>query len=680
MEIPVAPKIKKELTACGDTRTDNYFWLNQRKDPKVIEYLKAENSFTDAMLSDVKKLRNNLFKEIIGRIKQTDESVPYKLRGYFYYSRFEEGKEYPIYCRKKGDLTATEEIILDVNELAKGHKYCHVTGLDISPDNNRMVFGIDTLSRRLYTLKIKDLRTDDIATEAIPNTSGDVAWANDNKTFFYTLKNKKTLRTEWIKRHELGKPVKTDKKIFHETDETFYTEAFKTKSEQYIMIASSSTVSDEYRYLDANTPDGEFKTIEPRQRNLEYSVDHFGDKFYIRTNYKALNFRLVETPITKTGKENWKEVVPYHPDVLLDGFELFKNHLVLAERKNALNLLRIIKWSDKSEHYISFDEEVYEAGLDNNPDFESEVLRFNYSSLTTPNSIYDYSFTNHSRKLMKRQEVIGDFDPARYESKRFYAVGMDNTKIPISLVYRKGVKLDGTNPLLLYGYGSYGVSIDPYFSSSRLSLLDRGFIFAIAHVRGGQEMGRQWYDDGKLLKKKNTFTDFIACAEMLIQLKYSCADKLFAMGGSAGGLLVGAVANMRPDLFKGILAAVPFVDVITTMLDESIPLTTGEYDEWGNANIKEYYDYMKSYSPYDNVKAQAYPNILVTTGLHDSQVQYWEPAKWVAKLRELKTDNNLLLLHTDMKAGHSGASGRFEQYRETALEYAFMLKLMEVRK
>jgi oligopeptidase B len=677
MKAPVAEKIKKELIACGDTRIDYYFWLNQREDPKVIEYLKAENAYTDTMLSDVKALRENLFTEIVGRIKQTDESVPYKLRGYFYYYRYEEGKEYPIYCRKKGDLSAKETIILDVNELAKGHTYCQVGGLNISPDNNLLAYGIDTVSRRLYAIKIKNLVTGETYNEAIPNTSGSVAWSNDNKTFFYTLKNTETLRTEWIKRHEFGKPINEDVEIFHETDETFYAEAFKTKSEQYVMIASTSTVSDEYRYLDANNPKGEFKIIEPRQRDLEYSVDHFGDKFYIRTNFNAQNFRIVETPINKTGKENWKEVVPYNKEILLDGFEIFKNYLVLAERKNASNMLRVIKWTDKSEHYIAFDEEVYEAGIDNNPDFDSEKLRFNYSSLTTPNSVYDYSMTEKSRKLMKRQEVIGDFDPARYESKRLWAVASDSTKVPISIVYRKGIKLDGSNPLLLYGYGSYGYSMDPYFSSPRLSLLDRGFVYAIAHIRGGQEMGRQWYEDGKMLKKKNTFTDFIACAETLIQLKYTNSHNLFAMGGSAGGLLMGAVTNMRPDLFKGILAAVPFVDVVTTMLDESIPLTTGEYDEWGNPKSKKYYDYMKSYSPYDNVEPRNYPNMLITTGLHDSQVQYWEPAKWVAKLREMKTDNNLLLLHTNMEAGHGGASGRFERYKETALQYAFMLKLVK---
>jgi oligopeptidase B len=680
MKAPVAEKIKKELIACGDTRIDNYYWLNDRKDPKVIDYLKAENTYTDSMLANVKKLRNNLFKEIIGRIKQTDESVPYKLRGYYYYYRYDEGKEYPIYCRKKGELSANEEIILNVNDLAKGHKYCSVSGLNISSDNNLLVYGIDTVSRRLYTLKIKNLITGDTYKETIANTTGDVAWANNNKTFFYTLKNKETLRDEWVKRHVLGEAVKKDIEIYHETDETFYTQAFKTKSEQYIMIASTSTVSDEYRYLDANNPDEEFKIIEPRQRDLEYSVDHFGDKFYISTNYKALNFKLVETSIAKPGKKNWKEVIPYNPEILIDGFEIFKNHLVIAERKNALNYLRIIQWKDKSEHYISFDEEVYEAGIDNNPDFDSETLRFNYSSLSTPNSIYDYNMIDRSRNLMKRQEILGDFDPTRYESKRLFAVTADNTQIPISIVYRKEIKPDGNNPLLLYGYGSYGISMDPYFASHRLSLLDRGIIFAIAHIRGGQEMGRQWYDDGKLLKKKNTFTDFIACAEHLIHLKYTNQQNLFAMGGSAGGLLMGTITNLRPDLFKGILAAVPFVDVVTTMLDDSIPLTTGEYDEWGNPNIKEYYDYIKSYSPYDNVTAGSYPNILVTTGLHDSQVQYWEPAKWVAKLREMKTDDNLILLHVNMDAGHGGASGRFERYKETALQYAFIFKLVNIKK
>ena len=676
MNPPKAARIKKELTNLGDIRVDEYFWLNQRDDPKVIDYLNAENEYTESVLMDEKELREKLFTEIVGRIKQTDESVPYKIRGYYYYYRFEEGKEYPIHCRKQSSLEAPEQILIDVNELAKDQSYCHVTGLDVSPDNNWLVFGIDTVSRRLYTLKIKNLQTGEMLDEEINNAQGTTAWANDNKTLFYTVKNSETLRDEWIRKHVIGTPVSTDIEIFHEDNEAFYTSVHKTKSEKYIMIASTSTVSDEYKYLEASDPEREFKVIQPRQRGLEYSVDHFGDHFYIRTNLEAINFRLMKAPVTNTSKENWEEMIPHRPDVLLDSFEIFRDYLVLAERSNALNMLRIIKWEDRAEHYVSFDEEVYQAGIDYNPDFDSTVLRFQYSSLTTPNSVYDYNMTSRERKLMKRQEVLGSFNPDNYESKRLFATSHDGVKVPMSLVYRKGLNLNGGNQLLLYGYGSYGISMDPFFSSVRLSLLDRGFVYAIAHIRGGQELGRPWYEDGKLLKKKNTFLDFIACAEELIWLNYTNAQKLFAMGGSAGGLLMGAIINMRPDLFKGVIAAVPFVDVVTTMLDESIPLTTGEYDEWGNPNQKEYYEYIKSYSPYDNIEAKEYPNMLVVTGLHDSQVQYWEPAKWVARLRNLKTDDNLLLLHINMDAGHGGASGRFERYKETALEYAFLLKLV----
>jgi len=679
MNPPVAEKIKKELVAYGDIRFDDYYWLNQREDPNVIDYLNAENAYTDTILSDVKEFRAKLFTEILGRIKQTDESVPYKINRYYYYYRYEEGKEYPIYCRKKESLDASEEVLIDVNVMAKGHTYCHVGGLQVSPDNKLLAFGIDTISRRLYVVKIKDIQTGKIFDEALPNTAAPVAWANDNKTLFYTLKNTETLREERVIKHILGTSVSDDVEVYFEKDEAFNVNVYKSKSRKYIMISSSSTVSNEYRFLDADKPDEPFRVIEPRDRNLEYSVDHFGDNFYIRANFNAKNFRLMETPVNNTSRDYWKEVIPHSPDVLMDSFEIFRDYLVVSERKNATTQLRVIKWSDKSEHYISFDEEVYETGIDNNPEFDSDLLRFNYSSLTTPNSVYDYHLVSGNRTLMKRQVVVGDFDSRKYESKRLYAEALDGTKIPISIVYKKELQLNGNDPLLLYGYGSYGISIDPYFSSVRLSLLDRGFVYAIAHIRGGQELGRQWYEDGKLMKKKNTFTDFIACAEQLIKEKYTSQRKLFAMGGSAGGLLMGVVANLRPDLFKGIVADVPFVDVMTTMLDETIPLTTGEYDEWGNPNNKESYEYMKSYSPYDNVEAKEYPNMLVTTGLHDSQVQYFEPAKWVAKLRELKTDQNLLLLHTNMEAGHGGASGRFERYRETALEYAFLFKLLGIK-
>lgn len=673
---PVAEKIRTELENLGDKRIDEYYWLNQRDNPKVIEYLQAENAYTDAMLIDVKGLQEDLFKEITGRIKQVDESVPYKVRGYYYYYRYEEGKEYPIHCRKKDNLESREEILIDVNEIARGQSYCHVSGLEVSPDNNWLAFGVDTVSRRLYTLRIKNLITGEILPDAIPNTQGSVAWASDSQTLFYTRRNAETLRDEWIMRHRLRTEELSDVEVFHESNEAYYAGVVRTKSEKYVMIASVSTVSSEYWYLDASDPNGTFKVIQPRERHLEYYVDHFKDHFYIRTNLQANNFRLMRTPVDNPAKDQWEEVIAHRPDVLIDSFEIFKDYLILAERTNAMNNIRVIRWSDASEYYISFPEEVYQAGIDYNPDFDSELLRYQYSSLTTPYSVYDYHMPSRQQVLLKRQEVIGDFDPARYEAKRLYAKSHDGVEVPISLVYKKGLELNGDNPLLLYGYGAYGISIDPSFNSVRLSLLDRGFVYAIAHIRGGQELGRPWYEGGKLLHKKNTFADFIACAEAFIHQQYTNQQKLFAIGGSAGGLLMGAVVNMRPDLFKGVIAAVPFVDVVTTMLDEDIPLTTGEYDEWGNPNDKEYYDYIKSYSPYDNIEPKAYPNMLVVTGLHDSQVQYWEPAKWVARLRDVKTDQNILLLHVNMDAGHGGASGRFEKYKETALEYAFVLKLL----
>ncbi|GAA4440843.1 oligopeptidase B [Pontibacter saemangeumensis] len=675
---PVAKKAPKALTTHGDTRIDNYYWMNQREDPEVIAYLNAENAYTQQRLAGTEELQQKLFKEIVGRIKQDDASVPFKDDGYWYYVRYEEGKEYPIYARKKGTLEAAEEVMVNANERADGLSYYAAAGMDVSPNNQLLAFGEDTVSRRKYTIRFKDLKTGRFLPDAIPNTTGSAVWGNDNKTVFYTMKDP-ALRSFKIFKHTLGTPAEQDKEVYHEADETFSTYVYKTKSDDYIIIGSGSTLSNEYRFLDADKPNGEFKVIQPRERGLEYSVDHFGDKFYIVTNKDgATNFKLMQTPVSKPGKANWKEVVPHRENVLLEGIEIFKDYLALQERKDGLSQIRVKKWNDpKTDFYIDFDEEAYTAYISTNPDFDSKELRFEYSSLTTPSSTYDYNMETKERELLKRQEVVGDFDPENYEAKRLYATADDGTKIPVSLVYRKGTELNGQNPTLLYGYGSYGNSMNPGFSSVRLSLLDRGFVYAIAHIRGGQEMGRQWYENGKLLKKKNTFTDFIDVAEYLVEQKYTNPDKLFAQGGSAGGLLMGAVVNMRPDLFKGVLAAVPFVDVVTTMLDTSIPLTTGEFDEWGNPAEKQYYDYMLSYSPYDNVEAKAYPNMLVTTGLHDSQVQYWEPAKWVAKLREMKTDNNMLLLHTNMEAGHGGASGRFERYKETALQYAFLLNLLE---
>ncbi len=688
---PVAEKIQKELTTHGDTRIDNYYWMRladaqknaevpDEQTLKVLDYLNAENAYKTAMMKHTEDFQEKLFQEIVGRIKKDDESVPYKENGYFYYTRYEEGKEYPFYCRKKETLEAPEEIMLDVNELAEGYDYFSASGLSVSPDNTILAYGVDTVSRRRYTVMFKRLDTGEMLEDQIPNTAGRVAWANDNKTVFFSGKNIETLRSERIMQHVLGTDYRDDNEVFFEEDETFSCYVFKTKSKKYLMIGSSQTLSTEYRYLDANDPNGEFKVIQPREINHEYSVDHFGDNFYFRTNLDgAENFKLMKTPVTRTTKENWVDVIPHRADVFFEGFEIFREYLVLGERINGLRNIRVIRWDDESEYYIDFEEEAYVARLSANPEFDTNILRFAYSSLTTPNSTFDYNMETGERELLKEEEVLGGFDKNNYASKRLFATADDGTQIPISLVYRKGIELDGDNPLLLGAYGSYGSSRDPYFSSTRLSLLDRGFVYAIAHIRGGSEMGRYWYEEGKLLNKINTFSDFNDCAEFLIAEKYTNPDKLFAMGGSAGGLLMGAIINMQPELYKGVVATVPFVDVVTTMLDETIPLTSFEWDEWGDPRKKEYYGYMLSYSPYDQVKAMDYSNLLVTTGFWDSQVQYWEPAKWVAKLREMKTDDNLLLFHINMEAGHGGVSGRFRRYRETAMEYAFMFDLVGIR-
>jgi len=676
MKPPVAKKVPKELTIHGHTRIDNYYWLNERENPEVIDYLNAENAYTKAVMKHTEDFQKKLFDEIVGRIKQTDESVPYKENGYWYYVRFEESKQYPIYCRKKETMQAKEEVMLNGNEMAEGTSYFQIGGMSISTDNKLLAYGIDTVSRRKYTLYVKNLETGELLKTKIENTTGGVTWANDNKTFFYSTKEELTLRSDKIWRHALDKENEKDVMVFFEKDDTFSTYIYKTKSKKYLIIGSQSTLSTEVRILAADKPYGEFNIFEPRKRDLEYSISHFEDRFYITTNADgAKNFKLMQTPENKTGKANWTEVIATRSDVLLEGVELFKNYMVVQERSKALNQLRIINMQTKEEHYLDFGEPVYSAGVSINPDFETEILRYEYTSLTTPNSTFDYNMSSKQKTLLKEQEVVGGYDKSQYKTERLFATAADGTKIPVSIVYKKGLKKDGKSPMLLYAYGSYGYSMEPYFTSTRLSLLDRGFSFAIAHIRGGQELGRQWYEDGKLLKKKNTFTDFNDCAEFLVKEKFTSPQHLYAEGGSAGGLLMGAIANMRPDLYNGILAAVPFVDVVTTMLDETIPLTTGEFDEWGNPKVKEYYDYMLSYSPYDQVKAQNYPNMLVTTGLHDSQVQYFEPAKWVAKLREMKTDNNMLIMDIDMTSGHGGASGRFDRYKTTALEYAFLLNL-----
>ncbi|MRG47087.1 prolyl oligopeptidase family serine peptidase [Chitinophaga sp. SYP-B3965] len=677
---PTVEKIKKELTTNGDTRIDNYYWLNERENPKVIAYLTAENKYLDTMLSPVKGFREKLYEEMKGRIKEKDESVPYFENGYLYYTRFEEGKEYPIHCRKKGSNSAPEEVMLNVNDMAKGHEYFNVAGLNVSPDNKLLVYGVDTVSRRKYTLYVKSLETGELLKDVIAETTGGSTWANDNKTLFYTRKNPTTLRSEKVEKHLLGTDSTADKEVFFEKDETYNTYVYKTKSKKYLVIGSGSTLSSEYRILDADKPDGVFKVFHPREKDMLYDIDHRGDKFYITTNWEAKNFRLMESPLDKTSKENWKEVIPHRADVLLQGLDLFTDHMVLSERKNGLSQLRVINTTTKQEHYLDFGEPAYVAYSSTNPEMDTKVLRYGYTSLTTPNSTFDYNMDTKEKELKKQQEVIGGYDPKNYVTERLMAKATDGTLVPISLVYKKGFEKNGQKPLLLYGYGSYGNSIEPTFSSNRISLLDRGFCYAIAHIRGGQEMGRHWYEDGKMFKKKNTFTDFIDCAEYLIQQKFTSKEHLYALGGSAGGLLMGAIVNMRPDLWHGIVAAVPFVDVVTTMLDETIPLTTGEFDEWGNPKNKDSYDYMKSYSPYDNVEKKAYPNMLITTGLHDSQVQYFEPAKWIAKLRELKTDDNLLLMETNMEAGHGGASGRFKAIKDVALQYAFLLYLEGITK
>ena len=674
MNPPVANKISEELTIHDHTRVDNYYWLNERENPEVIKYLEDENEYTKSILKPTEKFQEDLFHEMKSRIKETDQSVPYEKNGYFYYTRYEEGNEYPIYCRKRGSLEVEEEIMLNVNEMAEGYEYYRASGLSVSPDSKLLSYGVDTVSRRMYTIHIKNLETGEILKDKMPVTTGYAVWANDNKTLFYTKKDEVTLRSFKIYNHKLGDNYNSDTEIYHEADETFDAGIWKTKSNKYLMIGSYSTLAEEYRFLEADKPNGDFKIIQKRERGLEYSVSHFGDYFYIKTNLDAKNFRLMRTSVTKTEKENWEEVIAHREDVFLEGIELFKEFLVVEEREQGLSKIRIINRETNDEHYINFEEEVYMAYISTNPELGTDLLRFGYTSMTTPGSTFDYNMKTREKELKKQQEVIGDFNPDNYETKRLWATADDGTKIPMSVVYRKGIELDGNNPALIYAYGSYGATMDPYFSTVRLSLLDRGFIYALAHVRGGQYLGRRWYENGKLLNKKNTFTDFNDCAEYLIESKYTSSEKLFAMGGSAGGLLMGAIVNMQPELYKGVIAAVPFVDVITTMLDESIPLTTSEFDEWGNPKDKEYYDYMLSYSPYDQVKAHDYPAMLVTTGLHDSQVQYWEPAKWVAKLREVKTDDNVLLLHTNMDVGHGGASGRFEALKEYAMEYAFIFQ------
>lgn len=677
---PVAEIKPHNRTIHNDTVTDNYYWMidyfkKGPDSPKVIEYLKEENNYLDIMMDSSKVLRENLFLEMKGRIKEKDESVPVFKNGYFYYTRMENGKQYYKYCRKKGSLDAKEEILLDIDVLAAGHSYYAAGGFNISEDNKLMAFSIDTVSRRQYTIYIKNLETGELFKDAIQDTSGSSVWANDNKTLFYTKNNPVTLLSEKIMRHTLNTEAVQDVTVYEEKDPSNYIGISKTKSGGFIFIVSQATLSSEIRFISASDPHAAFKIFQPRVNEVLYSVNDDGNKFYILTNHEAKNFRLMECAHNETPITAWKEVIPHRIDVLLERIDLFKNNLVITERKNGLIQLRVRNLFSGKEHYIDFGEPAYDVSTGPNPEFNSHLLRYRFTSLTTSNSVFDYDMETGEKKLMKQQEVVGGYNNLDYISERLYAPAKDGSRIPISIVYKKGIAKDGKSPLLLYAYGSYGNSMDASFSSNRLSLLNRGFIYALAHIRGGQEMGRQWYEDGKMMKKKNTFTDFIDCGEFLINEKYTSKKHLYAQGGSAGGLLMGAVANMAPDLWHGIIAQVPFVDVVNTMLDDSIPLTTNEYDEWGNPGNKEAYEYMKSYSPYENVEKKKYPNILVTTGLHDSQVQYFEPAKWVARLRSSKTDNNVLLLKTNMDFGHGGASGRFDYLKEIALEYAFLFTL-----
>jgi len=677
---PVADKKPYLRSLHGDTVTDNYYWMidyfkKGTDSSKVVQYLDKENQYLDTMLSGTKDLQQNLFTEMKNRIKEKDESVPVLKKGYYYYTRTETGKQYFKYCRKKGTLTAPEEILLDVDEMAVGHAYYSVTGFDMSEDNNLLAFGVDTVSRRQYIIHFKNLQTGEIYKDAIHNTNGSYAWANDNKTLFYTANNPETLLSEKIKRHKLHTDESEDVVVYNEEDKSNYIGVGKAKSGQFIFISSAGTLSSEMRFIDASQPEAAFKVFQPRTKEVLYEVAPVEGKFLVLTNWNAKNFRLMECPLDKTGMENWKEVIPHRKDVLLSGIEEFKNFLVISERKNGLVQLRVKDLKNNSESYLDFGEPAYAAFVGGNPEYNTANLRYNYTSLTTPQSVYDYNMISKQKKLMKQQEVLGGYNTTDYVTERLYATATDGTKIPLSVVYKKGFKKDGKSPLLLYAYGSYGSSTEAGFSTTRLSLLNRGFAYAIAHIRGGQEMGREWYENGKMMNKKNTFTDFIDCGKYLVEQKITSKEHLYAQGGSAGGLLMGAVVNMAPELWHGVIAQVPFVDVVNTMLDESIPLTTNEFDEWGNPKNKEAYMYMKSYSPYENIEHKNYPNILVTTGLHDSQVQYFEPAKWVAKLRDMKTGNNVLLLHTNMKFGHGGASGRFDFLKDVALNYAFLFAL-----
>lgn len=686
---PVANKRPHSIEKHGDVRIDNYYWMRLSDEQKeaeekdelsleVLSYLNQENDYTKAVMKHTEAFQEKLFQEMKGRIKETDQSVPVKDNGYWYYTRFEEGKDYAFYCRKKDSLDNEEEVMIDGPALAEGKSYWALGGMTVSPNNDWIAYGVDEISRRVYRVFFKELATGKVMEDVLEGTTGRATWASDNLTLFYSKRDPQTLREFQIWKHILGTTQEADTLVYEEKDETFSCFVFKTKSEKYIVIGSSQTLTTEYRVLEADQPNGEFRIFQPRQREMEYAIDHYGDCFYVTTNWNAKNYKLMRTPLDKTTMDNWEEVIPHREDVLLEGVEMFRDFMVIDERKNGLTQLRIKRWDGTKEYYLPFEDAAYSAGVGANPDFNTDILRYGYTSMVTPMSTFDFNMVTGEKTLLKQQEIVGGYNSSDYHCERLMVPVSDGTLVPISLVYKKGFERNSQSPLLLYSYGSYGHSLDAGFGSARLSLLNRGFVYAIAHIRGGQEMGRSWYDNGKLLQKKNTFTDFVDCAQYLVNEKFTNTDRLFAMGGSAGGLLMGAVANMAPQLFKGIISAVPFVDVVTTMLDETIPLTTFEYDEWGNPNHEEFYHYMKSYSPIDNIEAKDYPNILVTTGYWDSQVQYWEPAKYVAKLRDMKTDNQRLLFWCNMDAGHGGKSGRFEALKEVALEYAFMMDLVGI--
>lgn len=681
-EAPSADKIDKVLEKHEDIRVDPYFWMNDRENPEVVDYLERENAYFESVMENTKDLQEDLFEEMKSRIKEDDTSVPYFFNGYYYITRYQTGKDYPVYTRRKDSMEAAEEVLFDVNKMAEGYAYYHLGGVSISPDNKWAAYAVDTVSRRNYTIYIKNLETGEVLENAITQTTGSSTWGNDNKTLFYSRKDLQSLRPNQIFRHNVGLETEEDELLYTEEDDTYVTYVYKTRSRKYIVIGSSSTLSDEFRILDANTPMEDFTVFQERTPDLEYQIEHYGDHFYILTNKdKAKNFKIMKTDLQQTSKENWVDVIPHKKDVLLEGLDLFKDYMVISERTNGLNEIRVIEWEGQKDYYLPFESETYQVNTMQNPEFNTTKLRYAYTSLTTPASVIEFDMATKEAKVLKEQEVLGGtFDKDNYISQRLWATAQDGKKIPLSMVYHKDTKINENTPLLQYGYGSYGVTIDPSFSSIRLSLLDRGFVYVIAHIRGSEYLGRDWYEDGKMLNKKNTFTDFIDVSKFLIEEGYTSKDHLYAMGGSAGGLLMGAIVNMEPELYKAIVAQVPFVDVLTTMLDNSIPLTTGEYDEWGNPNNKIYYDYIKSYSPYDNITKRNYPNILITTGFHDSQVQYWEPAKWLAKLRENQTGNGVLLMQTNMDTGHSGGSGRFESIKEVAMEYSFILNLEGINK